>query len=348
MKKILSIFLFLVSINSIAQSLQQEFNASQSNAIQAKNNSDHLDYLANNINTLGSVYKCEDLKMGFVETNVFIDWGYGFRKQDSYKITKTSNSYSWKIVSLLTGYGTELAYKHVSYEFIPSTSILLLKIETKTDKGKDYTFIQPKEMQGVTKHECTLLSSPQSKNIAKKAGSDIPPEVIDLGKNTFSSATQKVDLGKNAITTKQSIGNASADFDQNKISLRVYRTSWAQVAKNLGNISGKVTISFDWAIKSDGWWEEPAISIISGKQQNFNIQRCDSLQNSSVCGIVIASPNDGGLPIKEFGSTSGRFDKSIDVNGETSIIFFIKPSSHSANGDHGNTLFTIQNLKISN
>jgi hypothetical protein len=70
------------------------------------------------------------------------------------------------------------------------------------------------------------------------------------------------------------------------------------------------------------------------------------LPTNPACGAVIASANDGGMPIKAFRTTSGKFEKIVNVHGETILNFFIVPSDHSKNGDHGNTRFNIKNLQI--
>ena len=90
------------------------------------------------------------------------------------------------------------------------------------------------------------------------------------------------------------------------------------------------------------------MSIVTGGKPKFDLQKCDLSPKNLMCGTIIASENVGGLPVKEFGITSGNFEKVVDATGETTLIFFIKPSGYSSNGDHGYTRFFIRNLKIIN
>lgn len=148
------------------------------------------------------------------------------------------------------------------------------------------------------------------------------------------------------VNTKETINKATADFSNDRLDLQVYKTSWAAVKKDLGNISGNLKISFDWAITAEGWWEGVGLGVVTNGTPNFNLSKCKLSQNNGACGTVIASPNEGGLPVQAFQKTTGQFEKNISVNGYTTLVFFITPSDHSENSDHGRTALSVTNFRI--
>ena len=145
--------------------------------------------------------------------------------------------------------------------------------------------------------------------------------------------------------TKQIRNDASIDFTQTGLILRVNKTSIALARMYLPNIVGNVSLNFDYEIQSDGWWEIPGVSISNQEASAFSLSNCNHELNSIYCGNLIAVGNKE-LKIKEFGSQSGSFKANFNIPEKSSINFFIIPSQYSNNSDHGNTVFKINNLRI--
>jgi len=110
------------------------------------------------------------------------------------------------------------------------------------------------------------------------------------------------------------------------VSLQAYRCADATATRSLD--AGATSVSFDYEIESDQWWELPYVEIL-------------------VDGAVVWAGGVGAsdaadetvFDISAGDTTTGSVTKELDVAGETAIRFGITPSKHCSSGDHGSTWF---------
>lgn len=155
------------------------------------------------------------------------------------------------------------------------------------------------------------------------------------------------------IWTTETINNANSNVINDDVSLRIYQTSWAIAETNLGNLNGFLTISFNYQTISDGWWEEPIVTLSNRTTTDVVIPTLRGYRgynslffNPSVAGNILATVGTGELSITPYGSYSGSFTSTVPVNDLTILTFALVPSWASDIGDHMNTYFNITNLKI--
>jgi len=130
---------------------------------------------------------------------------------------------------------------------------------------------------------------------------------------------------------RETSGDADATVDGDDVELRVYKCSSAQGIAALGELSGTLTVSFDYTTRAEQWNEVPFVRV-----------RVDG-------GRVYASGNDeeSGIEIAEYSQRSGSFERAVSVDGETEVVFGIEESSYCNNGDHANTYFEVDDVTFS-
>jgi len=134
------------------------------------------------------------------------------------------------------------------------------------------------------------------------------------------------DFNDNDISdwTMNANGNADAIADNGRMRLRVYKCSNVNVYKDLGFVSGEITVDFDFETRADGWHEIPDWKLI-------------------IDGVPMEGPY---LPIPAYSGTTGHVTKTVTVNGNTQLAFLAYPSSYCGNGDHGNTYLWVDNVVV--
>lgn len=109
-----------------------------------------------------------------------------------------------------------------------------------------------------------------------------------------------------------------------RMQLRVYKCSDLDVYKDLGFISGEISIDFDWETLAEGWWEGAGWKLM-------------------VNGEAVV---DEGIPVTEYGVNAGHVTKNVKVSGNVQLMYRIYQSSHCRNGDHFNTFMWVDNVAI--
>jgi len=179
-----------------------------------------------------------------------------------------------------------------------------------------------------------------------------PLKILAAGATVLAMVLISPSANAQAITwNTQTLNNASASVAANSdVSLRVFQTSWASAVGDLGSLDGSLTISFNWGIRDDGWWEVPGVSLDTAGASPFQIPACRPITDMQGCGNVIASAAGTGaltqFPMPVGGSTTGTYSNTFSVQGQTNLVFFLVPSFYSSNGDHANTYFNITNLDL--
>lgn len=119
-------------------------------------------------------------------------------------------------------------------------------------------------------------------------------------------------------------GDSGATADNGRMRLRVWKCFAVNVYKDLGFVSGQVTIDFDWQSQSEGWWENIGWKIV-------------------VDGVEVLNE---GLPIRQYGGYSGHTTKTVNVNGNARLLFWEEGGRWCGNGDHYNTYLWVDNVVI--
>ena len=124
--------------------------------------------------------------------------------------------------------------------------------------------------------------------------------------------------------TKNAIGNADVIANDGRMRLNVYKCSDIEVSKDIGFVSGDITVDFDWESHAEGWWEGIAWKLF-----------VDDVE------VVYE-----GIPIRQYGGYSGHKTKTLNVNGDVRLVFLEARSSYCRNGDHHNTYLWVDNLVV--
>ena len=135
------------------------------------------------------------------------------------------------------------------------------------------------------------------------------------------------DFNDNDISdwTKSTNGNADVIADSGRMRLRVYKCSDADAYKDLGFVSGEITVDFDWATSGDGWYEYPGWKLI-------------------VDGVTVVDDN---VPVTQwYGTNSGHITKTVNVIGSVQLAYRLRQSQYCSYGDHGNTYYWVDNVVV--
>lgn len=150
--------------------------------------------------------------------------------------------------------------------------------------------------------------------IAVPAASAIVAFSDDFNDNNISDWTQTVN------------NNAGAIADNGRMRLQVYRCSDVDIYKDLGFISGEITVDFDWQTQAQGWYELPGWKLIV-----------------DVDGAPVV---DEGIPVVQYGVYSGHVTRKVNVSGDARIAYRIYQSSWCWNYDHSNTYLWVDNVFV--
>lgn len=124
--------------------------------------------------------------------------------------------------------------------------------------------------------------------------------------------------------TKTVNGNAGAIADNGRMRLQVYKCSDVDIYKDLGFISGEITVDFDWQTQAEGWWEVTGWKLL-------------------VDGAPVV---DEGIPVRQYGGYTGHVARKLNVSGDVRLVYRIYQSSWCWNYDHYNTYLWVDNVVV--
>lgn len=125
--------------------------------------------------------------------------------------------------------------------------------------------------------------------------------------------------------------NASVRLDGARMRLRVYKCNTAIAERNLGELEGTLTVSFDWENHADNWWESTGWQLLNGDGNEIDYEVVE--------GTDIRSPGRAS-------GRSGSVTAEATVDGPITLRFRVRPSSHCSNSDHANTYLWIDNVEV--
>ncbi|WP_435319513.1 hypothetical protein [Haloarchaeobius sp. TZWSO28] len=117
---------------------------------------------------------------------------------------------------------------------------------------------------------------------------------------------------------------------QDELEFRVVQCSRAAATKELGDRSGTLQFEFDYETAAEAWWELAFFQVFE----------------DGVEVLRMTVHTDPKLQMKAYGSASGSVDRTVSVDGETSVRFGIMPSDYCDAGDHAWTTFHVSDLVI--
>lgn len=125
--------------------------------------------------------------------------------------------------------------------------------------------------------------------------------------------------------------NADATVDNGRMRLRVYKCNSAIAERDLGDLSGTLTVSFDWENYSEWWYEMTDWHLLDGDG--------DPIEYEVVSGDDLVSPGYRG-------NRRGSVTVEAAVDGPVTLQFEVTPSSYCRNGDHADTYLWIDNVHV--
>lgn len=130
---------------------------------------------------------------------------------------------------------------------------------------------------------------------------------------------------------RETSGDADAVVDGDGVDLRVHKCSSAEGTAELGQVSGDLTLSFDYMTRAEQWNEVPFVRVrVDGER-----------------AYASGDDEESGIEIEEYSRTSESFERTVSVDGDTEVVFGIEESSYCNNGDHENTYFEIDGVSFS-
>jgi hypothetical protein len=128
-------------------------------------------------------------------------------------------------------------------------------------------------------------------------------------------------------------GDADVEIiDTTEMNLRVFKCSNATASTNTGETSGEIEIAFDYEVEAEQWFEQCKLIVIEDGEEIY-----DSFGESGSESIIDHTSG---------GTETGSITETVSVDGDVDIEFRIEPSPYCSAGDHANTYFRVNNIKI--
>lgn len=103
-----------------------------------------------------------------------------------------------------------------------------------------------------------------------------------------------------------------------------------KVTANIGDVSGRIRLAYEWESSASGWWEIPQTTVYEDGTEIWSKENPPCPDNQTI-------PD---------GDISGLDDQILNVDGTIKIEFAITPSTHCGADDHEWTEYRIQNLVV--
>lgn len=123
-------------------------------------------------------------------------------------------------------------------------------------------------------------------------------------------------------TTDTSTGGEVEVRSDTELICAVEQCNHALATKQFTDVDGPTTISFDYEVTTDGYWEQTVVEVL---------ENGEPLEPTDASGID-----------KAFGTTTtGNYEATVDADGPVTLRIGLRPSDHCSNGDHGTTTFRV-------
>ncbi|WP_435364903.1 hypothetical protein [Haloarchaeobius sp. DYHT-AS-18] len=164
-------------------------------------------------------------------------------------------------------------------------------------------------------------------NTAVETGTDT---AVDTGTDTATTAQPATTPDTGSWATAERGDATTTVLAQDELEFRVVQCSRAAATKELGDRSGTLQFEFDYETAAEAWWELAFFQVFE----------------DGVEVLRMTVHTDPKLQMKAYGSASGSVDRTVSVDGETSVRFGIMPSDYCDAGDHAWTTFHVSDLVI--
>ncbi|TQQ82076.1 hypothetical protein [Halonotius roseus] len=130
-------------------------------------------------------------------------------------------------------------------------------------------------------------------------------------------------------------GDADVEIiDTTQMNLRVFKCNNATASTNIGETSGEIEIAFDYEVEAEQWFEQCKVIVIEDGEEIY-----DSFGESGSESIINHTSG---------GTETGSISETVSVDGDVDIEFRIEPSPYCNAGDHANTYFRVDNIRVVN
>lgn len=160
-----------------------------------------------------------------------------------------------------------------------------------------------------------------------------PTGTVEQTENTTEATTPATPTGsvwQTERTTDATARVITDSLDGGHLSLSVVQCNSASARAALGQVDGRVHISFNYEVSTEGYWEEPYVQVVADGE------------------VAYDSDDDQSISIRKerASTTTGAVLTHADVAGDTAVRFGIRPSEYCSNGDHGETSFTVSKIQV--
>lgn len=139
-----------------------------------------------------------------------------------------------------------------------------------------------------------------------------------------------VSAGRPGWQTNRAGNGAALARDGATVDLRVYRCARASAIKRIDASDEDVTVSFDYEVTAEGWWERPYVRIYDAEGKLYDSGDDDTR----------------GIERSDHATTTGTFRVTVASTSDIAAVLGLEPSRHCGNGDHANTHFRIANFAV--
>ena len=128
-------------------------------------------------------------------------------------------------------------------------------------------------------------------------------------------------------------GDADADVrGPTELDFRVFKCSNASATRSYDAGGSDVTVSLDYEVEAEQWWEPPYVIVRDGGRTVYESETADV--------------DDKTFQVESYGTANGSFERSVPVEGSFTVEVGLRPSGNCSAGDHANTYFRVRNFDV--
>jgi len=164
---------------------------------------------------------------------------------------------------------------------------------------------------------------------------EMPSEIENETETSVSESdtTTVASNGTGLTWTQETTGSANASIESGVHTYSVYKCERATSTTELGETDA-VTLSFDYELVAEQWWEVPTVEVYVDDQRVFR-------------GKVGQGEGETIFDAESYGTASGSINETIQTGGDTEVLVGVTPSNYCGSGDHATTTLTISDLSVS-
>lgn len=147
------------------------------------------------------------------------------------------------------------------------------------------------------------------------------------------TATPTADIRASSGWETATDGDADVGVNSpTNLDFRVFKCANASATRSYETRTPEVTISFDYEVEVEQWFEAPYLIVRSGGA---------TVYESENIGV-----DDKTFQVKSYETTGGSFERTVSAADSFTIELGIRPSNVCSNSDHANTYFRVDGLTV--